>query len=159
MPWVCKDGDAGRRQTLQPQWQLVLATGPRKSENQGMEPGKCQEKGSTARWTRTLSDMHFPSGWQRTGLGALITNLPKCCGTPFLLYHPPIVGLQSPLSPTLSPSGATHHALHMVTFPHTPTASCTQGLVGKLRRAERIGNHQRYLLPLNTEAYIRDYDR
>lgn len=54
MSWGCKDGDVRRCQRLQPKYQLGSTMSPGESESQGMEPGKGQEKGSSARYARAL---------------------------------------------------------------------------------------------------------
>lgn len=77
------------------------------------------------------------------------------------MEHPPTVGLLAPPSPHPQPfrchppSPAPRDILTPALLP--PTLG---GLVEGVGKAERIGNHQRYRLPLPlyTEAYIRDYD-
>lgn len=77
------------------------------------------------------------------------------------MEYPPMVGLLPPPSPHPQAFGCHPPSPAQRDIP-TPALlpPMLGGLVEGLGRAERIGNHQEYLLPLplNTEAYIRDYD-
>ena len=116
MPWGCKDGDAGRCQTLQPPRWLGLGMGPGESESQGMEPGKGQEKGSAARWARALRGPARPQRLARNRAGrpdhqppssSTVGRLPSSIALRVggSREHPPVVGLLLPPSPRSEPLG------------------------------------------------------